>query len=131
MYFDFQEKPQEWREFLIKHADRIMYGTDTGSNSLDAVNYEPAALCHVVRGFFEEKEPIHEFEEVFYPVELPDEALRKIYKENVMNFYGGAPRTGNYKLMKAELELEENKEYPSPFTKENLKIMREEFLKDE
>ncbi len=131
MYFDFQEKPDEWREFFIKHADRIMYGTDTGSNTHDIIQYEPYALCHVIRGFFEEKEPIHEFEEVFYPMELPDEVLKKIYKENLMKYMGGAPKKANYKLMKDELDLEEKKEYTSEFTKENLRIMREEFLKDE
>lgn len=128
MYFDFQEKPKEWTEFFIKYADRIVYGTDTGSNTLDVEKYEPYALCHVVRGFFEETEPIHEFDEVFYPMPLPDDVLKKIFKENIMKYYGGEPKEANYKLMKYELDLEETKEYESEFAKENLKIMREEFL---
>lgn len=128
MYFDFQEKPDEWREFFIKHADRILYGTDTGSNTLDTIKYEPGALCHVVRGFFEETEPIHEFEEVFYPMPLPDDVLRKIYYENIIKYYGGAPKKANYKLLEKELDFEEKKEYESEFSDENLKLMREEFL---
>lgn len=130
MYFDFQEKPKEWTDFFIKYADRIIYGTDTGSNTLDLAKYEPAALCHVVRGFFEKTEPICEFDEVFNPMPLPDEILKKIYKENLMKYYGGAPKKANYKLLETELDLEEKREYKSEFGSENLKIMREEFLRE-
>ena len=130
MYFDFQEKPEIWKEFFIKHADRIIYGTDTGSNTLDVDKYEPGALCHVVRGFFEETEPIHEFEETFYPMPLPDDVLKKIFKENLMKLYNNKPpRPANYKLLKQEIEVQERLTPPTELNRKNLEIMKEEFMK--
>jgi len=128
MYFDFQENPKEWKEFLIKHADRIIYGTDIGSNTLDVVKYEPGALCHVVRGFFEETEPIHEFEETFYPMPLPDDVLKKIYKENIMKCYGNKPpKKADYERLLEEIAREEAWGIETKLQAENIETMRAEF----
>ena len=130
MYFDFQENPKAWTEFFIKYADRIIYGTDTGSNTLDVVKYEPAALCHVVRGFFEETEPIREFDEVFYPMPLPDDVLKKIYKENIMKKYGNKPpKASDYERLLEEIAREEAWGVPTELAAENLEKMRAEFLR--
>lgn len=130
MYFDFQENPKEWTEFFLKYADRIIYGTDIGSNTLDLERYEPDALTHVVRGFFEETEPIHEFEEVFYPMPLPDDVLKKIYRDNFVRKCGETPRPVNYALMAKELELEAATPGHSQLDLENLEIMRKAFLQE-
>lgn len=130
MYFDFQENPAHWTEFFKKYADRIIYGTDIGSNTLDVVKYEPGALCHVVRGFFEETEPIHEFDEIFYPMPLSDDILKKIYKENIMRCYGNKPpKEADYERMLCEIALEERMGVPTELAAKNIEIMKAEFLK--
>ena len=128
MYFDFQEKPEQWREFFLKHADRIVYGTDIGSNTLDLEFYEPDALTHVIRGFFEETEPIHEFEEVFYPMPLPDDVLKKIYRDNIVRICGETPRPADFALMSRELDLESGRADLTELDLANLEIMRKAFL---
>ncbi|MBE5867590.1 MAG: hypothetical protein E7293_01315 [Lachnospiraceae bacterium] len=129
MYFDFQDKPEIWREFLTRNADRIIYGTDIGSNTKDVEKKEPHALVHVVRGFFEETEKIYEFEEEFTPMPMPDDILKKFYKENIMRYYGGEPKAANYKLMLQEIELIAKEEGLSELAKENLEVMRKEFIR--
>lgn len=131
MYFDFQEKPDVWTKFFIDHQDRIIYGTDTGSNHADIVKYEPAALRHVVRGFFEETEPIREFEETFYPMPLPDSVLKKIYKENLMGIYNNkSPKEADYARLYDEFLYHERMGVPTALAKENLDIMKAELLKE-
>ena len=128
MFFDFQEKPDVWKKFFFKYQDRIIYGTDTGSNTMDEKIYEPAALCHVVRGFFEETEPFSEFDEMFYPMPLPDDILRKFYKGNMLRFrQNKAPLQGDFERLKKEFEVEESMDL-TELSKENLEIMKKEFM---
>lgn len=105
MFLDFQKKPDEWKDFFIKYQDRIIYGTDIGSNTKDLDGAEADSLVHMVRGFFEEKEPYSELGYDFVPIPLDESILRKFYKENMMNFYEGkAPKTPVASVMKEELE---------------------------
>lgn len=129
MYFDFQAKPRESKEFFLKHSDRIIYGTDIGSNTRDEEKKEPAELCHVVRGFFEETEPFEEMSEKFYPIPLPNIILRKFYRENMLNYRKRhAPRIADFERLSHEFELEEACEL-SLLEKENIEIMKAKFLR--
>lgn len=129
MYFDFQEKPDVWTKFFNQFQDRIIYGTDTGSNHLDTVKYEPAALRHVVRGFFEETDKFSEFDETFYPMPLEDSVLKKIYKENLMKIYNGkGPKESDFSLLGDEFLFHERMGIPTELAKNNIEIMKKELL---
>ncbi len=127
MYYDFQKNKKDWTEFFIKYADRIMFGTDTGSNVLDLEKKEPAALNHVVRGFFTETETIYEFDDEFSPMVLPEDVLRKLFRENMLEVNGGVPKEINLKALSPEIEFEEKYGEKTPLAIENLRLMKEDF----
>ena len=59
----------------------------------------------MVRGFFEETEPYSELGYDFIPMPLDDNILKKIYKENMLDFYEHkAPKKLNVDVMRKELE---------------------------
>jgi len=103
MFPHFAENEHIWRPFFEKYQDRIIYGTDIGSTTSDHDCVEARQLYHMVRGFFEEDEP---FEEVGWPIppmKMREDILRKIYKENMMNFYQhNPPKKLNAEVMKRE-----------------------------
>jgi len=105
MFLDFQKKPDEWKEFFIKYQDRIIYGTDIGSNPYDFDGKEADDLVYMVRGFFEETKPYSVLGYDFNPIQLDESILRKFYKDNMMNFYGGkAPKPVVPSVMKQEFD---------------------------
>lgn len=128
MYYDFQKKKKEWTEFFIKYQDRIIYGTDIGSNVEDLERAEPKALNHVVKGFFCETETIHEFNEDFSPMVLPDDVLKKIYKENMLKLHNyKEPREISDKAIFPEIEFEEKYGGKSEFSEKNFGILKKAF----
>jgi len=46
-----------------------------------------------------------------------------------MRYYGGEPKAANYKLMLQEIELIAKEEGLSELAKENLEVMRKEFIR--
>ena len=104
MFFNF-DKDSRWRDFFIKYADRIVYGTDTYNWKPDGRTYEDqyGHAVNMIRAFLERKEPYVDawsgrtFE---HPFNLPDEVLDKIYCENFARLYGEKPRELNKKLLK-------------------------------
>ena len=106
MFMDFGEKPEVWKPFFEKYQDRLIYGTDIGSNTTDLDGTEATALVHMVKGFFEETEPYSSLGFSFKPIPTDEKILRKIYKENMLRFYNGkAPATPVKEVMKEELDL--------------------------
>lgn len=106
MYLDFQKNPKEWTAFFEKYQDRLIYGTDIGSNTKDIEGTEAESLVHMVRGFFEETEHFSELGYDFSPMPLNESILRKIYKENMMSFYQNKkPNKPNTSVMKKELDF--------------------------
>ena len=96
MYVDTAERihelgrqPYTARDFLIKYANRILYGTDLVPNAWNtSYNYR----------FFETRDeyfPYNRLEEhnqgrwMIYGVYLPDDVLQKIYAENAERLYFG------------------------------------------
>ena len=105
MYVDFAKDEPTWRAFFERYQDRIIYGTDIGSNTVDTDGTEAAALYRMVRGFLENDAPFEELGWNVPPMKMPEEILRKIYKDNMMAFYQGkAPKALNYEVMKRELD---------------------------
>lgn len=99
------DKDDRWRDFFIKYADRIVYGTDTYNWKPDGREYEDqyGHAVNLIRGFLERKEPFTDawtgkrFE---HPFSLPDEVLDKIYYNNFVRLYGAEPRKLNKSLIK-------------------------------
>lgn len=108
MYLDFQKNADEWKDFFIRYQDRLIYGTDIGSNTKDIDGTEADSLVHMVRGFFEEDKPYSELGYDFIPIPLEDSLLKKIYRENMMKFYEmKKPKEPVVSVMKEELEAVE------------------------
>lgn len=107
MYPHFKENEHIWRPFFEKYQDRIIYGTDIGSTTTDLQGEEARDLVRMVRGFLEEDEPFVSVGWPIPPMKIEDETiLRKIYKENLMNFYQHkAPKAVNPEIMKKEWEI--------------------------
>ncbi len=104
MFVGFSKRPEAWRSFFQKYADRIYYGTDT-YNTLyfeDKEDYETAVVTGVrsnqVRRMLEWERP---FEDDFFgkliPLHLDDNSLRKIYHDNCVSLLG-KPKEPNKKL---------------------------------
>ncbi len=103
LMFHLAYKPEESREFLIKYADRVMYGTDINDgNSLylarakaenlrllfeSDIRYEP------VQNSFQEK-PVRSptGDHMLQGLALPDDALRKICRDNFHDFAAPLPK---------------------------------------
>jgi len=105
MYLDFQKNPEEWKAFFEKYQDRILYGTDIGSNTTDVDGTEADSLVQMVREFFEGNEPFNVLGYDLTPIPLKESILRKFYKENMMKLYDGkTPKAPVKRLMKKEFD---------------------------
>ena len=130
MYIDFAKDEPTWRAFFEKYQDRIIYGTDIGSNTVDLDGSEASALFRMVRGFLEEDAEFEELGWKIPPMKMAEHILRKIYKDNMMAFYRGAsPKPLNYAVMKEELDTVWNEWYTYLDRRdiENLKLIKTVF----
>lgn len=107
MFPNFAANEKVWRPFFEKYQDRIIYGTDLGSNTKDLDGSEALELDHMVRGFLEEDEFFYSLGHPIPPMRITDETiLRKIYKENMMAFYQQkAPLPVNPAVMRKEFDI--------------------------
>ena len=129
MYYDFMNAPDAWKAFFLRHSDRLLYGTDIGSNNRDTVHEESGHLVHLVRGFLEGPAPVQDFDDTFIPIPLPDEVLAKIYKTNILRCLGNrAPLQTDLGRMREELPRAEAEGVPTPLAAENLEILRKAFF---
>ena len=97
MYTNFSANSEFWREFFIKYADRLLYGTDIYNWTADGRTVENryAHAVNLQRQFLERSEPFTAYwpRETFeHPFGLPDEVLDKIYHDNFVRLYGEARR---------------------------------------
>jgi predicted TIM-barrel fold metal-dependent hydrolase len=110
MYYHFAKEPDKVRDFFIKYQDRIIYGTDIGSQALfmdhkmGIQEEDSLARIEVVRGFLEKEGPFSlsnkgflfgDPKAVFQGINLPDPVLDKIYYKNFWKFVGGRPKSLN------------------------------------
>ena len=102
MIYNISRRRDEWREFFIKHQDRIFFGTDIATWQ---TIQEAVARIWLVRKFLESDEKfftpntadelLTRYEEPFVGLNLPEEVLRKIYAENFVRLWGEKPKKVN------------------------------------
>jgi predicted TIM-barrel fold metal-dependent hydrolase len=100
---ELSRNPERSREFLIKHQDRVVFGTDciaffrfkwrsTSKNYFDNRYLALRQLFETdVQGIplpFKDKDTMNEGGTLINGLSLPDRVLRKIYWENAVRFYG-------------------------------------------
>jgi predicted TIM-barrel fold metal-dependent hydrolase len=101
MYTNFSRQPEATREFFLAYQDRIVYGTDTGTSTLEkgpALDRQREIGKHwTMRMFLESERPFeapHTFRqrpETLRGIGLPSDSLRKICRENFRRLVGDAP----------------------------------------
>jgi len=88
--YDFGRQPRAARAFFIKYQDRLLFGKDS---------YQPTEFPYYWRVFettdeyFDYYRDYHAFWKL-YGMDLPDEALRKLYYGNALKVTPGLPKTG-------------------------------------
>ena len=102
-------QPYTARDFLIRHADRVMFGTD---------GPQPELRLRLNWRFFETRDEYFPYSEKvpppqglwqIYGVELPESVLRKLYHENAARLIPGvAERLQTYRDQKSERSAEES-----------------------
>ncbi len=102
MFENFSKRPDDWRAFFIRYADRISFGTDTYNyglhdNLADYGQGADLARTNLVRKYLEWAEPFeHPWYGTLIPLGLDDETLTKIYRGNFLRRLGN-PRPVNFK----------------------------------
>ena len=110
MLYNMSKDVEGTREFFIRWADRIVFGTDISSDQTDA---EAKARAGIVIRWLETAEEYRvppEVDEllgdpedgVIRGLSLPDEVLEKIYRANFERIAGAEPRDFNAKLAAEE-----------------------------
>ncbi|MBP3334056.1 MAG: amidohydrolase family protein [Clostridia bacterium] len=93
MYGSFGKRREFYRDFFIKYADRIMYGSD--------ISYSGAGLEHLrhrgrsVQDFLTTSNAVTVIDNETKGISLPKEALDKIYYQNFEKVAGNAPKPIN------------------------------------
>jgi predicted TIM-barrel fold metal-dependent hydrolase len=120
MYLNFARALDAARDFFVRYADRLVYGTDIGAS---AVQRDPSGgldraaslgRAWIVRRFLESDAPFAAPEGVghglgmdateFHGIALPPDVLEKIYHANFERLFGAAPAPLNRDAARAELE---------------------------
>ncbi len=120
MYLNFARDVDATRDFFIRYADRIIYGTDIGAGAtVDGPRRgiawdESAGRAWVVRSFLETGEPFSApvgvghwlgmDAEGFHGIALPRDVLAQIYHLNVERLFGSDPAALNAEAAIAELD---------------------------
>lgn len=90
---DLGRQPYTSREFIIKHADRVLFGTDA---SIKDWSYQTEWRYEMYYRFFETKDEYFDFTPPesdavsrwkLYGLGLPDDILKKVYYENAQRIY--------------------------------------------
>ena len=102
MYISFNKRPEYYREFFEKYADRIIFGTD-----MDFPVYLEAGKWLVDREFrfFATDETLSSFDNhKITGIKLPHECLQKIFSSNLLSKFGGTPKPINKEALKRYIE---------------------------
>ncbi|MFQ6095287.1 MAG: amidohydrolase family protein, partial [Candidatus Bathyarchaeia archaeon] len=99
LMYNISRRRDEWRDFFIRHQDRILFGTDIATwqkvqESIDRI--------WLIRNFLESDEEFYtpptadklltRYREPFVGLNLPESALRKVYAENFQRLWGKEPK---------------------------------------
>ena len=134
MYLNFEEKPEEWREFFLRNRERLLFGTDIYNWPRNGRTEEEtyAHAVNLVRAFLERREPFRSewLSRVFErPFGLPDEVLDKIYRQNFLRVFGETPRRLDPALIARECEAFSGREALSEEEKRDLRTIALHFEK--
>lgn len=102
MYIDFDKRPEYFKGFFTKYADRIIFGTD-----MDFPVYLEAGkwLCDREYRFLATNETLSSFDDHrLTGIEIPRDALQKIFSDNLLKIFGGKPREINKEALKRYIE---------------------------
>jgi len=102
MYKSFTKLNEQWREFFIRHQDRIIFGTDNNGKKVPG-DPEVFAVCRErinrIRAFLETREEIPDDPRPPHVgIELDRSILEKIYRTNFQRYAGVKPRPVNVPL---------------------------------
>lgn len=96
MFENFSKRPEDWRAFFLRHADRISLGTDTYNFSLRATLPEYGkdadyVRTNLVRRYLEGTEPFaHPYLGTLVPLGMDEDTLTTIYRGNFIRRMGDA-----------------------------------------
>ncbi len=89
MFPNFAQSSAAWRDFFVTHSDRILFGTDfTDEPQHDMYEH----LLRMIDGTLAGRGTFTVWDSVCGGMELPPEALSRIYAVNFEDFAGTAPR---------------------------------------
>jgi predicted TIM-barrel fold metal-dependent hydrolase len=102
MYVSFSKRPEYFREFFIKYADRIYFGTDMDfPANLEAGTW----LCDRVYRFIATDDEIMSFEDTLIQgINIPSECAQKIFSDNILRQFNYAPKPINKASLKRYIE---------------------------
>ena len=95
MFAGFSANPEYWKDFFVRHQDRIVFGSDCYNMPEDTVNKGgPLGRWELVRSCLEFTEPFKwpTMEKELIPFGFDDTMLKKLYHDNAVAFFGGAPK---------------------------------------
>ena len=97
MFFNFNDKPDEWKAFFLKYADRILYGSDIYNWHREGKTVEEkySHAVNLVRSFLEKNETFVDkwtTRTFDHPFGFSDDILDKIYHDNMIRIFGENPR---------------------------------------
>jgi predicted TIM-barrel fold metal-dependent hydrolase len=95
LMYNISRRRDDWRDFFIKHQDRIFFGTDIGTwHTFD----NAISRIWLVRNFLESAEEFYvptesnnlltRYKKPFIGLKLPKSVLKKIYNENFQRLWG-------------------------------------------
>ncbi|MBO5339000.1 MAG: amidohydrolase family protein [Clostridia bacterium] len=102
MYIGFEKHPEYFKNFFEKYADRIIFGTD-----MDFPVYMEAGkwLCDRVYRFLATDEELMSFDDhKLKGIKINENALQKIFSDNLLTKLGGKPREINRLALKRYIE---------------------------
>jgi predicted TIM-barrel fold metal-dependent hydrolase len=93
MYHDFSRKPETAHDFFIRYQDRIIYGTDIDTRTLERGAYSfMRFIPWLIRSMLERDDTFSSSDGISYHgLGLPREVLEKIYCANFERVYGNHP----------------------------------------
>ncbi len=102
MYLGFDKRRDYFRDFFMKYSDRIQFGTDMDfSPHLEAGIW----LCDRVYRYLATDETLMSFSDhSLTGIKIPQEHLQKIFSDNALNRFGGAPKPINKSALKKYIE---------------------------
>lgn len=124
MYKNFSANTKKTREFFIKYADRLYFGTDVHDELVPKYHSDLYAL---VGKMLCESEPYECRNITYNPLSLPIDVCEKIKSGNFVKLLGRQPKSLNIELIRAEIERLSKEENLSEHDKRELLIVKEYF----